>query len=191
MTPSRGRLPQVVGALVAAVVLIGGCSGGKPATDGAHGTSRSPGASASQADKAFLLTMVSNHTQTIEIAGLAKGRSRDSRVLQLADRTATDRRSDLTTITAWLSDWGVLSSARSGATTAQAPAADLTAASGPPFDRLFVERLIELYSSAIAAARTEVAGGHDPGTRAMAVDITSTYAAAVIEMAQLRTDLGG
>jgi uncharacterized protein (DUF305 family) len=130
--------------------------------------------------------MLAHHRTAVAMAALAADRSQDARVRELAGRIGATAQADSATLTAWLSDWG--------AAPAEAAAADpagLSAASGQAFDQLFVEKMIELRSGAITAAGTEMAEGKDAGAREMAEAIATGYPSEVIEMAQLRTDLGG
>jgi uncharacterized protein (DUF305 family) len=188
MSRAIAHFGRLAGLLIAAVLLSTGCSGGSGDDSAAGGGSTSRPAEVNDSDIAFAQAMLAHHRTAVEMAGLAAERSQDDRVRELAGRIEATGQADSATLTAWLSDWGATPAAPAPAGAAMA---DLSAASGQAFDQLFVEQMIEHRSGAITAAEAEVAGGQDPGAKEMATAIASGYPNEVIEMAQLRTDLGG
>jgi uncharacterized protein (DUF305 family) len=192
MPPATARLRAVAGVLVTGLLFLAACStGGEGGAAAPSGSSGQAAAHVNAADSTFLRTMVVNHRAVIALAALARSRSRDPRVRDLAGRLATERESALTTIEAWLSGWGTPVRSPAPGDPPDPATASLRTVSGGDFDRLFVEQMIALWTAAITAADQEVAHGKDPGARQMAKDLTSAYPSAVIDMAQLRTDLGG
>jgi uncharacterized protein (DUF305 family) len=188
MSRATAHLGRLSGLLMAILLLSTGCSGGGGDEPAAGGSSTSRPADVNDTDIAFAQAMLTHHQQAIEMAGLAAERSQDARVRELAGRIEATGQADSATLTTWLSDWGAAPAAPEPA---GAAVADLSAVSGQAFDQLFVEQMIEHRSEAITAAGTEVAGGQDPGAKEMADAIATGYPNEVIEMAQLRTDLGG
>lgn len=186
MSRAIARFGRLAGLLMAAALLVTGCSGGGDEAPAAGGGSSSRPADVNDADITFAQAMLAHHQTAVEMAGLATERSQDPRVRELAGRIEATGQADSATLTAWLAEWGVAPAAPSSAATA-----DLSALSGQAFDQLFVEQMIENRAGAITAAETEVAGGQDAGAKEMAEAITAGYPNEVIEMAQLRTDLGG
>ena len=65
----------------------------------------------------------------------------------------------------------------------------LEQASGPAFDRLFLEMMTEHHTGAVEMARTELAEGSDPRATGLAQTIIDTQQAEIDEMAQLLTQL--
>jgi uncharacterized protein (DUF305 family) len=186
MTRAMARLGRLAGVLIAGTLVLAGCSSGSGDDAAAVTGSASRPPDVSDSDIAFAQAMLAHHQKAVEMAGLAAERSQDARVRELAGRIEAAGQADSATLTTWLSEWGA-------APAAPAPAdmADLSAVSGQAFDQLFVEKMIEHRAGAITAAGTAVTGGQDPGARQMAEAIASGYPNEVIEMAQLRTDLGG
>jgi uncharacterized protein (DUF305 family) len=187
---SRGiaQLGRLAGLLIAAVIVVTGCSSGSGEDPAANGGSTSRPADVNDSDTAFAQAMLAHHQKAVEMATLAAERSQDPRVRELAGRIEATGQADSATLTAWLSEWGAAPAAPAPA---GAATADLSALSGQAFDQAFVEQMIEHRTGAITAAETEVADGQDPGAREMAAAIASGYPNEVIEMAQLRIDLGG
>ena len=188
MTRAMARLGRLAGLLIAGTLVVTGCSSDGADDPAAEGGSASRPADVNDSDVAFARAMLAHHQRTVELAGLAAERSQDPRVRELAGRIEATGQAESATLTAWLAEWGADAgtAAPSGTVTV-----DLTAATGQAFDQLFVEQMIEHRAGAITAAGTEVAGGQDAGAREMAQAIASSYPNEVIEMAQLRTDLGG
>ena len=188
MSRAIAHLGRLAGPLVVAALLATGCSSAGGDEPAGEGSSTTRPADVNDSDTAFAQAMLAHHQKAIELAGLAADRSQDPRVRELAGRIEATGQADSATLTAWLSQWGAAPAAPSSS---MAATADLSTVSGPAFDQLFVEQMIELRTGAITAAGAEVTGGQDVGAREMAEAIASSYPNEVIEMAQLRTDLGG
>ena len=67
--------------------------------------------------------------------------------------------------------------------------AELRAATGTTFDRMFLAMMIDHHTGAVQMARTEVAQGRNPGAKTLAKAIVATQTAEIAEMHHLLTTL--
>jgi uncharacterized protein (DUF305 family) len=189
MTYASSRRRRLAAGLIAAGLLLTACStdpGLGTGTGGAAGT-ESGATAPTQADVTFAQELLAHDQQLLATTALAGERAEDPRVKELSTRLEAATQPDVEKLTGWLSTWG---SGAGSAAAGSAPVAELADASGAAFDRLFVEQVIEQHSAAITLADAEVAGGHHPEAVDMAKRISADYGDAVIQLAQLRIDLG-
>ncbi|MPQ97594.1 DUF305 domain-containing protein [Modestobacter sp. I12A-02628] len=187
---------RLAAAVVTGGLLLTGCSAGQDAP--AASSSRPAGVA--EADVTFAQAMLPHHQQAVEMAGLADGRSQDPAVLDLASRIAAGQEPEIDVLTGWLADWGqdVPSGdgmagvdhgdsghgGADGMMTDQDTAA-LEAASGPEFDRLFLDQMIEHHTGAVTMARAEIEDGEFADAVDMATGIAATQDAEIAEMERL------
>jgi uncharacterized protein (DUF305 family) len=156
-------------ALIAGLVLAG-CGG-----DGdTAGTGQTPSATTEQsfndADIEFTQGVIPHHRQAIEMAQLAAERAASPDVQQLAADIEAAQDPEIETMTGWLESWGedvpddmsgmdgMPMDDMAGMMSAQ-EMAQLEAASGTAFDRMFLTTMIEHHEGAIEMARTEQTDG--------------------------------
>jgi len=151
------------------------------------------------ADVAFAQGMIPHHQQAVEMAQLAEGRAEDPAVLDLAGRIEAAQAPEIEQLTAWLEEWGEDPAGMEGmegmegmdsATMSTEDMEALEAASGPEFDRMFLEMMIEHHEGAIAMAETEIESGEFPDAVAMAEEIVATQQAEIDEMTDLLAGAG-
>lgn len=197
--PCRLRVAGVVFA-AAAVMSATAC-----ATDGT--TTATPTSAASSAatvhnaaDVTFSRDMIPHHRQAVEMADLAPSRSSDPRVTALAEQIATGQGPEIDQLVGRLRLWGVpvpadhaamdhgaMDHGAMGGMMSGSDMAELAGLRGADFDRRWLSMMIDHHSGAIAMARTELADGADPDSRALATDIVSAQDA---EITRMRAILG-
>lgn len=138
----------------------GAIASGLPPTDPtqqAAGTERRHTA----ADVAFMHGMTMHHAQALEMTALVPDRARNDQVKLLAQRIDVSQRDELARIERWLSRRGEAAAHAAGGDHAMHPgmltAAELqrlAGASGPDFDRLFLEYMIRHHQGALEMVAT-------------------------------------
>ena len=192
----RAPLFAVLGVAVLAAVACGNTD-----TDtGSSATGPSPTAPVeaahNQADIAFLQGMIPHHAQAVEMSELALERAEDPAVVELAQRIRSAQQPEIDRMEDLLRDWGVEAAgaghmgghgAGDGGTGMldDDELAQLGAAEGPEFDRLFLEGMIAHHRGAVTESETELAEGESPEARELAQEIIHAQEAEITEMEQL------
>ncbi len=192
----------LAGVATAALVLTG-CASGTPSEPATPGSS--PAASQGQqndADVMFVQGMIPHHRQAVEMAELAAGGTENEAVLDLATRIGSGQQPEIDTMTGLLQEWGVEVPAEgegmsgmegmdhggmggmSGMMTSEQMQA-LSQASGPAFDRMFLEMMTEHHRGAVEMAEAELQNGSDPDALALAQTIIDTQQSEISEMQTL------
>lgn len=215
-TPRRFR-PLII--LAAAALFLAACgddSNDDPAMaptpaeqGGANGAADE--AEPNAADVEFTQAMIVHHEQAIEMASLAEDRADTEEVRSLAKRIGEAQQPEIDRMKEWLDGWGEdapdagaddgmdtgdgmdMGMDDGGGSMGMMSSEDmdqLEAASGPEFDRMFVEMMIEHHRGAIAMAEQVQTDGSHPDVLALAEDVVSDQEAEVAEMEQLLADLG-
>ncbi|MHA6782614.1 DUF305 domain-containing protein [Pseudonocardia saturnea] len=168
---------------------------GEPAQvlPGAEAAERRAPLPVSPADVAFVTQMIPHHRQALEMAALAPGRAADPRVLAVAERIDAVQGPEIAVLEAWLRDHGDGTHASHGpahampGTATPAQLAALAAASGPAFDRLFVELMTAHHQGAVTMAQEVDLAGTDAVVDGIARDVASTQR---VEIERMRDLLG-
>jgi uncharacterized protein (DUF305 family) len=164
-----------------------------PAT---KGTVTPPGA----ADIRFVQMMVPHHEQALEMAALAPGQAANAKVKALADRIDAAQTAEISAMQSWLRQHA--RQAQGGhhggghgsdpAAPMQMPGmatpqqmAQLKAATGTNFDRLFLTLMITHHQGALTMAKEEFAKGTDVLIREMAQEVFVTQTAEINRMRAL------
>ena len=196
MTRVSARLACAVAAALSGVLLLAGCGGSHDMDDmGVASPSSTTGASA--ADAMFAQMMIPHHEQAVEMSTLAETRASSPEIKALAAEIKGAQQPEIDQMTAWLEEWGmpVMSGmdamgehgghGMSGMLTDD-QLQQLADASGPEFDRLFAEFMIEHHEGAIDMAE-DVVDSKDPRVAALAAAIIKAQAE---EIAQMQAFLG-
>ncbi|MBN9738254.1 MULTISPECIES: DUF305 domain-containing protein [unclassified Pseudonocardia] len=175
-------------ATITAALVLAGCSGGTAAEPAAPAAAppaatAAPGADArhGDADIAFAQGMIPHHRQAVEMARLAEGRASGDGVRRLAAAIEAAQGPEIEQLRGFLAAWGAPESAgaamehgahgghgdMSGMMTAD-DMAELERATGPAFDRRFLELMIVHHEGAVAMAGAELADGENPQARELA-----------------------
>lgn len=171
--------------------------------DGGEGAE---GAEPNPADIEFTQSMIVHHEQAIEMSAFADDRADSDEVRGLATRIGEAQQPEIDRMQEWLEAWGeeplgegagmehggmdMGDDEGMGMMTAD-DMKQLEAASGPEFDRMFLEMMIEHHRGAITMARDVQSAGSHPDVLALADDVVADQEAEVQEMEQLLTELDG
>ena len=162
-------------------------------------TSSLAGSTFNQADVAFAQMMVPHHQQAVQMAALAETRATAPEIKQLAAKIKTAQVPEISTLTGWLTGWGMPTTqpgghnmpGMSGATgmpgmMSDAEMTQLNAATGIDFDRMFAQMMVAHHNGAIKSAQEEQAKGSNADAKALAATIEKALTA---EAATLQTIL--
>ena len=209
------------GLIAGAIVLTGCSDGsddmaGMEGMDSSTSTESSAGAESSDesaefdnADVTFVQGMIPHHRGALAMAQMADGRAEDPRVTELANRIEAAQEPEIETMTGWLEEWGeplpeetddstgsmdhgsmdMGGTGMEGMSTEDMAA--LEAASGPEFDRMWLEMMVIHHRGAVEMAQTEIAEGSNAEAVALAEEIADSQAAEIEEMETLLAELGG
>lgn len=176
------RIP-LQGVAVSVVLLLGGCAAGdesppSPPPETVESSTVTPDFTI--VDSMFSQMMIPHHKQALEMSALVPERTDNPEVLALAAAIEAAQTPEIEQMTAWLVGWGLPTEidmelhrehvGMEGMLTEEQLAA-LAAASGPEFDRLWLEGMIAHHEGAVVMAETVVAAGAHPPTVALAVEI--------------------
>jgi uncharacterized protein (DUF305 family) len=194
-TAAVGRL---VAAALAAVVLAG-CAG-------SSGGTSADGSSFDDADVTFTTAMVPHHAQAILMAKMAPAHQASAHVKELAQQILAEQGPEIVQMQELLSQWGRPAAPTAsmsptggmagmgGTDVGQALAQgmmtdeqmrDLTAATGPAFDQLFLQMMIDHHEGAVAMAKTELSDGENTDAQVLAENISDGQLAQITLMRQL------
>lgn len=144
------------------------------------------------ADIRFAQEMIPHHRQAVDMAALVPSHSSDPRVLDLAARIQQAQDPEITAMTGWLQAWGAPvpeDTGHSGMDHGSMPGmmtdedmAELEAAQGTEFDRMWLQMMIAHHEGAVQMARTELAEGSNPQARTLAQQIIDTQQAEIQQM---------
>ncbi|WP_245558292.1 DUF305 domain-containing protein [Nocardia thailandica] len=197
-----GRLIPCIG-LVALVVV--GCgndddsapvhhSSTTPAISTSAATSIAPAGTFNDADVTFLQMMYPHHEQAVQMAELVPSRSQDQQVIDLAAGIKAAQQPEMTQIQSLLASAGKPDPAAGGAMNHDMPGimspeqmSSLEAMSGPEFDKMWLQMMIDHHRGAVEMAQTEITSGTNPQAKQMAETIVATQQQ---EIAQMETLLG-
>lgn len=152
------------------------------------------------ADVSFAQQMIPHHQQAIEMSQLVDGRSNGAEVTDLAAKIEAAQGPEIETLTGWLEDWdqdvpsgemdhgdmgdGSGDDAMSGMMT-EDQMVELENSTGPKFDRLFLELMIQHHEGAVEMAQTEIDNGKNEDAVAMAKKIVSDQEAEIAQMQKI------
>lgn len=165
--------------VIALTLLLGACSG-----DTDH----------NKTDVAFAQQMVPHHEQAIEMARMVDDADAGADVRMLAADIARAQGPEIRAMRGWLDDWDAdspqghggmkdMDGMMSGSTMKQ-----LDTATGPTFDRLWLESMIEHHEGAVTMAEREMRNGEYSQAIDLAHDITRTQVREIDHMKELLDD---
>lgn len=142
------------------------------------------------ADVAFVTAMIPHHEQALLMAGLAPTRAADPRVRAMADRITGVQSAEIAMLRTWAERHGAgghagrapggMGEMAGMASPAQLDA--LAAASGPAFDRSFLDLMTAHHEGALAMARRVQVEGRDVTALQIADDVVATQSADIVRM---------
>lgn len=198
----RARALTGMLAAAAATLVLAGCGGDNTAGTTSPGGPQPPSSvqqqvqDRNQADISFAQEMIPHHTQAIQMAQLAPDRAQSPQVRDLASRIEQAQGPEIKTMTDWLRAWNaeVPSTGESGGAHGGGMGAggidhqqmrQLEQATGPEFDRLFMQMMIKHHEGAIETARTELENGQHPEAKQLAQQIIDAQQAEIEEIQAL------
>jgi uncharacterized protein (DUF305 family) len=201
----------VLAAVMFSVLLLSGCTGGtdQPEADGpavivpggpgepartvpaSEAAQAAPRQGFNEADVKFVRMMITHHQQALEMTALVPPRAAREDVKALAGRISDTQGSEIKSMQAWLTRNKApehdMHEAMPGMATAEQLTA-MTAASGPAFDTLFLQRMIAHHEGALTMATDLLQTGSDVLVEEMAQDVIVTQEK---EIGQMKGMLGG
>ena len=208
MTRNTARLVRIAGGLFAGIVVLSGCAS---SGDGSAADNSAPADSSAtvpdefnDADVAFAQGMIPHHEGALAMAEMALERATDPRVRDLAERIRAGQDPEIALMTGWLGEWGEPAEANGaggmdhGSDGMDDESGDMDSggmgdmpASGPAFDLMWLQSMIEHHDGAVIMAQLEI----DEGANQEAIDlarlIVETQTDEINEMQQLLNELGG
>ncbi len=183
------RLLLAIGLGLASLSVSCGGSPDQPALE-------QPSAEHNEADVAFAQRMIAHHRQTIEMSGMALSKPASPEVKSLASRIVSAQEPEIDKMTAWLEDWGQPVEPQHGGRgghgmLSEAEMTQLRQASGPAFDRLFLEGMIHHHEGGVTMSQEELNKGQYPDAKELARQIIAGQQAEISEMRRLLEVRGG
>ena len=188
----------VAGTGLLAAGILGACAGGdQGGGPGAGSQSSAPvpaDAAFNAADVAFATNMIPHHQQAVEMARLAATRASNSEVKDLADGIAKAQDPEIETMAEWLRTWRQPVPPTTGTDSGHGgmpgmmsneEMKNLMGATGPDFDRMFLQMMIRHHQGAIDMARTQQREGQNPEAKTLAENIVTDQTAEITEMQSL------
>ena len=188
------------------VVLALGVLAGCAVSDPSSAERSSDGSGHDDADVAFATAMVPHHEQAVAMARLGVDRAASPDLKMLARQIDAEQRPEISQLEDLLSGWG-RPVARASSEMAAMPGMsgtdehgtgrgmmtdqqmrDLTAASGPAFDRLFLKMMIKHHGGAVEMAETELSDGQNGDAQLLAQNISDSQQAETTLMIQMLAD---
>lgn len=208
-TSTNGRASAVGGlaGAVLAVTVLAGCA----VPSDVSASASSDGSGHDDADIAFATAMVPHHAQALAMSRLALDHAESADVKVLARQIAAEQLPEIVQLQALLSEWGHSAAPSAsempgmegmdGMTdgTGAGPDMgrgmmtdqqmhDLSAATGPAFDRLFLQMMIKHHGGGVAMASAELSDGQNADAQLVARSISDDQQAQMTFMLQLLAD---
>lgn len=208
----RARLVGGVIAAATAALLAAGCSDSSTSAPPAAPTAAPPASGSSatapispehnQADVMFVQGMIPHHQQAIAMSSQAPSRAASQEVKDLAARIDQEQGPEIEQMNQMLMAWGAPrpqpgSTAMPGmpgmpmgempmhGMMSDAQMQQLGAQSGPAFDRMFLQTMIEHHTGAVQMAQNEQAQGLNPQAKELAGAIVAAQQREITEMRAL------
>jgi uncharacterized protein (DUF305 family) len=215
---ARKTLVGTALAVLTALGVLTGCgenathddTGAAPHTDTTTSSTSgaTPAGEHNAADITFLQQMIPHHTEAVEMATLAEGRTTTASVVDLANRIKTAQGPEIEQMTNWLESWGQpttppaspstpgtghsmpgMDHGTGGSTMPGAMSAEqmsqLEQASGTAFDQQWLSMMVAHHRGAIDMATSELSNGSNAQVKALAQQIIDTQQAEIKEMQAL------
>ncbi|WP_305094420.1 DUF305 domain-containing protein [Prescottella sp. R16] len=165
------------------------------------------------ADVAYVQMMIPHHQQAVEMAEMVPSRSQNPDLIALAAQIQQAQAPEIEQMQGWLADWGVTGmspstsegtdhgsmghdmtdmpgmsgddmSGHGGMMTAEQMQA-LDAATGPEFDRMWLEMMIEHHEGAVDSSDDILQDGESEQVRTLAQQIVSSQQAEITQMQEM------
>lgn len=190
--------PAVAAALAITITACGSeeSPSSEPAATSASSDTTSAAASLNEADIEFAQGMIVHHEQAIEMAEIALDPNvgAGAEVVDLATRVRDAQDPEVQLMTAWLTAAGEPTAmdmseghdmSSMGGMMSDEQMQALSAATGPDFDRMWLEMMIQHHEGAISQSQTVKASGSNAEVLALADQIIAAQQAEIAEMQAL------
>ncbi|WP_328992714.1 DUF305 domain-containing protein [Kribbella sp. NBC_01245] len=197
----RQRTWKTAALILASSLALTACNDGDGAMPGMNHSTPSASAGAhNAADVEFATGMIPHHRQAVEMADLTAGKAQATAVKDLAAAIKAAQDPEIKQLSGWLTAWGEpvptpgehgghdMSGSMPGMMSAEEMDA-LGKASGPAFDRMWVQLMIKHHRGAVTMAKTEQSVGQDPASIALAKKIETDQNREIATMQQLLEQL--
>lgn len=197
---SRNLRPLALFAVVLAALFLSACTNTEPERSEGH-TDHTQSESGGDAqathnadDVTFARDMMPHHEQALQLVDLARDRSSDPALLQLASGIAAAQGPEMDQLAGMLRSWGEdpdVGMDHSGHGMAMPGMVDdatmkrLESLRGAEFDTLWLESMIAHHQGAVEMAKAEIANGDDAAAKALAGEIIKAQEAEIAQMKQL------
>ncbi|MER5760098.1 DUF305 domain-containing protein [Streptomyces sp. NPDC002082] len=148
-----------------------------------------PDDSPNAADRAYVRNMIEHHGQALTMSALAPDRASGEGVKRLAERIAAAQKPEIGAMEGWAARNPAPTAAPGGHDHAAMPGmateqqlAELTAARGPEFDRLFLTLMTAHHEGALKMAGEVLAAGNNAAVEEMANEVAATQSAEIHRM---------
>lgn len=210
---------SLTSALLAAAFVVAGCTGGEPSSaptssapvivpgkPGEQAGTVAPGqvnrAAPNDADVEYITMMIPHHEQAKVMTALVPSKTANQQIRALAERISVAQDGEITMMKTWLSDRGkpVPGEGHGGhgghsdhalmpgmATEAQLN--ELRAATGPAFEKLFLDLMIVHHQGALTMAEAELGKGVEVKAQEMAQEVITGQSAEIERMRTMRATL--
>lgn len=149
-------------------------------------------------DIEFSQLMIAHHQQAIEMANMALSQADSNAVKDLADQIRSAQDPEINTMRGWLTSWGApevmstdgmsgMNMTGQGMMTT-ADMETLSGLSGPGFDRLWLQMMIQHHEGAISMARAVLASTNDSGVQTLAQNIIDGQSAEIATMKTIQAN---
>lgn len=192
------RTRVLAAAAAGAFLLLGAACSAEDSSQAGPASSVVADQSRNEADTTFTHGMISHHEQAVVMTKLAASRTQNAQVLDLAGRIEAAQAPEIDQMKGWLVAWnephqpgmqGMGGMAGMKGMMSDTDMASLTAASGPAFDKMFLEMMIAHHEGAVEQAKAEKADGEFPEALALADDIIASQQAEIDEMRGILSSL--
>ncbi|KUI25978.1 DUF305 domain-containing protein [Mycobacterium sp. GA-2829] len=199
---SRALRPLALLAAVLTALFLSSCTSSEPEGDGHTDHTHSETAENAEAGQAphnaddvtFARDMMPHHEQALQLVDLARGRSNDPALLELASAIAAAQGPEMDRMADMLRSWGEDPEAgmhHGGHGMAMPGMVDdatmkrLESLSGREFDTLWLESMISHHQGAVEMAKAEIANGVDPQAKELAEAIIKAQEAEIAQMKKM------
>lgn len=184
------RTILALSAALTSVLLISGCTTinlGGSHMDSPDTSMMSPDSGATMSDVMFAQMMIPHHEQAVEMSALAGPNSASAEIVDLAGRISAAQGPEIAQMEAMLDRWGVPQMMDHSGHQMAGMVSDedmdrLRAATGPAFDRLFLELMIAHHEGAIDMTEDPLENGTDPELQTLLREIVEAQTAEIAEM---------
>lgn len=152
------------------------------------------------ADVTFATDMIPHHAQAIEMADMALAKATNSQVRTFATTIKAAQAPEIATMSGWLASWNSpvpntsMNPSMPGMTMpgmmSAAAMQTLNKSTGPAFDKLWIQMMIQHHTGAITMAKTELAQGQNAQAKSLAQTIITSQSSEITQFRKLLPTLG-